>query len=294
MRPLLALIAILGFSTPAFATCPGVFAGLACNGGSTTDICTTSGAVSQVVCDLGYNGETRSPEATFVQPTDTSFLAYGYDGNGDAFCCPLVVSNGCTGQSITTTIYGTTHVDAINLYDAIANTDMTCGATYVYGGDQGDTIYGSKATTNVDWLFGDNGNDVIHAQEGSDIVRGGDHDDIIYGGHGDDYLYGGDGYDQVAGGPGNDYIFGDDGTGTGSNEKDDLRGNENIDHIYGGQYGDIICGDGELDLIYGLGGDDLIYGGAAAGDTIVGGADNDSCEEGDCDLLLETYCRLSF
>lgn len=298
MKPLSFLIAVVAlFVSPrAQAACPGVFAGQECDGDSSatlTPICSTSGAVSQVVCDLGYNGETAPPEANFVQPTHTTFRAYGFDGNGDKFCCELAVSDGCTGQPITTTVYGTTDIDNILLTDGLADQDMTCGFSYVYGDDSGDTIVGSRATTNVDLLFGEAGDDVIHALAGNDMLYGGDNEDILFGDDGIDYVYGEDDWDRMDGGNGADWMYGDDGTGTGPDGKNAMRGGPGVDHMYGGPYTDGICGDQDLDVIYGNGGDDDIYGGVAAGDAIDGGGDYDECEEGTCEGIISS-CAVFF
>lgn len=287
-------------ATPVWAACPGPFAGKQCDGSDSsalTNICSTSGGTpSQVVCDLGYNGETSATDATFVMPTHTSFRAYGTDGNGGAFCCEFAVTDGCSGQPITATVYGTTLVDDISLKDP--SYDMTCGTTFVYGDDSGDTIVGSRDGSNIDILYGESGADVVKGNAGNDVCYGGDDEDLVWGDEGADFLYGGDGWDQLSGGDGDDYVYGGDGTSTGDNSKSDILGGSGVDHLYGGPYADIICGGPDSDVIYGYDGDDDIFGSVATGDSIVGGNDSDDCDavgtEGDCNSWGQTFCEVSF
>jgi Ca2+-binding RTX toxin-like protein len=74
------------------------------------------------------------------------------------------------------------------------------------GGDDDDTITGSKYADNVD---GGSGNDTISVNDGDDTnVKGGAGNDSLDGGHGNDYLRGEDGVDTCYGGNGNDVCDG--------------------------------------------------------------------------------------
>lgn len=303
VRPgLLAFTSLIAWSVPAHAACPGVFLNRECDGTALAvenDVCTyTTGVNTQITCDLGLDGESSATEAKFVNPTATSFRAYGFAGDGQPFCCEFAVSNGCTGQTNSLTVTGTVLSDQIDLGDGTAGLDMQCSYNYVYAEAEDDTLHGSGNVTAVDYLYGDAGNDSIYGFGGVDHLRGGDGDDTIYGGDGADTIYGDYGEDTLSGGAGADYVYGHDDTGN-DNTKNYIRGGDGSDHLYGGPYSDAICGDADSDYLYGGTGSDTLYGSAAVGDYVSGGVSpgNDSCEaEGqpDCEYFTVTECLLTF
>lgn len=270
---------------PASAGCPAPFNGRPCDGdtiATESDVCTVSTAtISTITCDLGLDGEGTAPEAKFVTPTATQFKAYGVAGDGEAFCCELTVQDGCTNQTNTLYVYGTTNTDTMDLFDASAGTDMDCSNSYVYGEGNDDSISGSRLTTNNDNLYGDDDDDTIHGLAGGDTIHGGDSywGDVLYGNDGADYIYGDGGDDIIYAGDGNDYAYGDDGSGTLSGDgKNHIEGGDGADHLYGGPYTDSLCGQFGDDVLDGNDGTGYLYGGAATGDTVTGGVNTDYCD----------------
>lgn len=90
------------------------------------------------------------------------------------------------------------------------------------GSDWLDALTDSQST-DVNYLFGDAGNDVLLGGAGKDFLYGGSGDDHIQGGDNNDYLDGGDGNDvllgqsgnnTLVGGRGNDRLFGGTGNDT--------------------------------------------------------------------------------
>lgn len=97
---------------------------------------------------------------------------------------------------------------------------------YGYGGN--DVLNGGS---NVDTLWGQNGEDVLRGVNGNDTLYGGNDSDILEGGVGDDLLYGQSGNDHVMGGADNDLLSGGSGM-------DGLYGDSGLDTYDGGSGGD--------------------------------------------------------
>ncbi len=104
----------------------------------------------------------------------------------------------------------------------------------IYGGDGIDTITGGSLGKN--WLFGQDGDDVIQGGNGMDYISGGLGNDYIaglgekddlFGGPGDDWIYGGNGPDWIYGEGGNDALIG------GVNDVDFLLSGDGADRILG-------------------------------------------------------------
>nr|WP_319386451.1 LamG-like jellyroll fold domain-containing protein [uncultured Roseibium sp.] len=81
--------------------------------------------------------------------------------------------------------------------------EMTSGAAYQEGTDQGETIEGTEQDDAInaglgdDTVNGKDGNDILQGSYGNDILNGGDGNDVLDGGHGEDILNGGDGNDLL-------------------------------------------------------------------------------------------------
>ncbi|MEP0848408.1 MAG: hypothetical protein HRF50_16490 [Phycisphaerae bacterium] len=163
----------------------------------------------------------------------------------------------------------------------------------LFGNDDEDDITSAGDVTQIDLLFGNPCDDVIHAGDGLlDLVfgnKGNDHlyteagVDLVFGGRGDDLLdcggglldlaFGGRGADEMHGGAdidvlfGNrdgDDIYGDSGTIDlifGNRENDRVHGGPDIDVVFGGDGGDELFGDDALDLIFGGKKPDILHGG---------------------------------
>jgi Ca2+-binding RTX toxin-like protein len=270
------LYAVLGatltmtlFSTTAQAACPTAFSSstYTCSGTTQGDICVKNSA-TDVDCNLVgldlYDTATQGAIAYFVSPSRTSFDAYGWDGQGEKFCCEITgLTNGCISNPIDVDIAGTDYDDTLKLVDIIQSTALDCATTNLKGGLDGDDLTGSSNTTNHDYLWGEEGSDVIRGLEGNDVIYGEDGDDYLYGNAGADYIYGGDGIDHIKGGPDADFLYGD--------------GDE--DYICGGLGGDYLEGGDEDDEITGEAGIDTNDGGDEDDTDLCEPDNDDDCED---------------
>jgi Ca2+-binding RTX toxin-like protein len=261
-----AAVAMSLVTNTALAACPGVFSGEACNGSTQDDICVKN-AADDVYCNVvgtgPYDYATQGAYAYFVTPTNTTFRAYGWDGQGEKFCCEFDnLTDGCENNLIDIEIAGTDYDDTLTFDDVSAGNSLDCANGTIKAGDGDDAVTGSPNTTNQDHLYGQDGSDVIRGLAGNDNIYG---DDVgtPTGYEGDDYLYGGDDDDFIRGHAGGDHIKGGGGA-------DDISGGTGEDFICGGNGGDTIDGDSEDDEITGELGVDTINGG--------GHTDGDICE----------------
>lgn len=114
-----------------------------------------------------------------------------------------------------------------------------------------------EGSPGVDVIIGGSGNDYIRAGGGNDVIDGGPGKDWIEGDRGEDILVGGDGPDFIRGGPGDDFLCG----GV-------LNPTVVQNFIVAESPANFVCGADNSDR-----------------DELVGGSDNDTCDEGDGDLL---------
>ena len=166
--------------------------------------------------------------------------------------------------------------------------------------DASDFVFPIVGTLTSDWIYGDDGRDVIYGGGGNDSVSAGEGDDTVYGGEGNDWLGGDAGSDTLDGGEGDDWLEGDwleadagDDTLSGGEGDDVLVGGEGDDTLDGGDGDDLLVGDRRADRtaeVAAPGGDDLLRGGAGD-DVINGGSGDDTLYGGDgADVFLfETY-----
>ncbi len=256
----------------AHALCPSEY-GTSCN-----DICTydSKGDDNIAECDLaehGYvPGATESPQLYACTPDSVDdFRAYGYDGNGDPFCC----ENNDFGLTILY-VKGTDPAedDTALVRDTIdlicGAIDLICSSTYIYGYSANDTLKGSTYQDCTDYIHGGDDNDTIGGRDGDDYLYGEDANDEIRGDEGNDYIEGGAGVDTINGNAHNDTIYGE-WAGLdyeiGGNHEDYILGGTGNDILYGQEDGDFLCR-GE--------GTDYHYGGST-------GDDNDNCENENMD-----------
>ena len=73
----------------------------------------------------------------------------------------------------------------------------------VEGGDDDDTIYGSKHS---DRLLGDKDEDLIKGNKGDDTIEGGNFADTLKGGAGNDQIFADEGDDRIFGDDGDDFL----------------------------------------------------------------------------------------
>lgn len=205
-------------------------------------------------CDLTANGDNQGGViyAAYLNGNNTCsagqpYCAYGTDANGTNFCCEFTVG-GSTSQF---TIKGGDHADTIafqfSTFDMAPFTAQNLKGA-AYGGAGGDDIDGSRYNaTNyyLEYLYGNEDDDLIYGWAGKDVITGSEGDDVIYGG----------------------------------DDNDDIAGHDGADEIYGGYGDDIVCGDdvNGADLIYGEAGDDTLWGNDSS-DTVDGGSGPDTCD----------------
>jgi Ca2+-binding RTX toxin-like protein len=164
----------------------------------------------------------------------------------------------------------------------------------VYGSNGNDVLVGS---TGNDYLHGYGGADILNGEAGHDTLIGGTGGDAIVGGAGNDMIDGQAGSDQMSGGTGNDTVdyrlatsrvkvtqdgLSNDGVGNGA-EKDNVF--DDIEIIYGSKYNDRLAGGNNYNAIYGGAGDDFITGGGGV-DALHGEDGNDTLHGNDGNDIL--------
>jgi hypothetical protein len=112
----------------------------------------------------------------------------------------------------------------------------------IYGTANNDTLYGAddrlEEYIDIDYIWGQDGDDVIYPGEGTNFAYGDDGNDRIYGGSGRDILLG-DGV--VDSGKGTDVLFGNGGP-------DELLGGRSRDFLIGGADDDLLSGGSGSDI----------------------------------------------
>ncbi len=155
------------------------------------------------------------------------------------------------------------------------------------GNGFGQYIYGNDGTNLID---GQGGDDYLLGFGGNDRIFGGAGADIMDGGAGDDLIYVDNAYDRVfeSIGAGNDRVIASttymlaagqeietlSTDWTGGSAAIDLAGNERNQNIYGNDGANFLDGREGNDVLQGHGGNDILYGGAGA-DEMYGGAGDD-------------------
>ncbi len=92
----------------------------------------------------------------------------------------------------------------------ITKDDSSTGVDYIYGEEGDDLIFGDNGVEQPNGT--DNGQgDTIEGGIGNDIIDGNGGNDTISGGIDNDIIYGGSGNDTIDGGAGNDSLYGDNG-----------------------------------------------------------------------------------
>jgi hypothetical protein len=106
-----ATLAMTLISTSALADCPYVFEGESCAGDTGSANCTRV-ADDEVECD--FTPASQGVDAYFVSPTDTSFRAYGFDGDGDEFCCEFGADKVDGGDGDGDLVFGGADTELLN------------------------------------------------------------------------------------------------------------------------------------------------------------------------------------
>ncbi|MGQ9866955.1 MAG: calcium-binding protein [Pseudanabaenaceae cyanobacterium] len=195
------------------------------------------------------------------------------------------------------TIVGTTGDDSIDGLESSDIIEGRSGNDTLRGGFGNDTLVGGAAEfapQSRDFLFGDEGNDLIYGdslpggvapsanKSLRDFIDGGDGNDTLFGQGEDDTILGSAGFDFINGGDGNDSLLGnaDDDTVFGETGRDTILGGDGNDVLDGGTDPDSVSGEAGNDSINGASGNDVLFGNAGR-DTIFGGLGNDSIDGGD-------------
>lgn len=131
--------------------------------------------------------------------------------------------------------------------------------------------YADNLTSSLETILGGTGSDTISGEGGPNYIQGGNGNDVIWGVGGNDSLSGNGGNDSVYGGSGNDSVYGQAGNDVldGAGGNDYLEGNAGYDSITGGSGGDLLHGQDNVN-----------------GDTLDGGADQDSVYADAGDILI--------
>ncbi|MBU1195729.1 MAG: putative Ig domain-containing protein, partial [Proteobacteria bacterium] len=99
-------------------------------------------------------------------------------------------------------------VDNFSFSDGSSKTSAEIFANlpvYINGSEGNDYLYGNEG---ADIMVGAGGHDDLNGNEGDDLLYGGDGNDNLFGSNGNDELYGGNGNDYLDGGDGNDDLYG--------------------------------------------------------------------------------------
>jgi Ca2+-binding RTX toxin-like protein len=214
-------------------------------------------AATAIRVDAGPGNDTLTdqpgPDTYLGGPGNDSFVNGAPDGYPDAFA-------GGDGR------------DSVSYF---GSADVRITADGV--ADDGTAGEGDNVGTDVEDLFGGDGDDVIVGTDAANTLVGGAGNDFIEGRGGDDNLAGGDGDDTMRGGAGADAVSGDAGDDAlyGEAGGDTLAGGAGADALYGGDDGDLLSGGDGADALTGEGGDDTLSGGQGA-DAMSGGAGSDT------------------
>ncbi len=271
-----------------------------------TDVCTpTPGGLWD--CFTAVAGETLGPPgattytvydaAGAISGTADSYVTYGVESLGNAFCCS-VASGGVNDIFVHSGLDG----DTLSLQDTALGLELQEGSLGILqarasGGDGNDDIFGSdyagaaysedlSGNNNVDYIEAHAGDDDISLGNSVDECDAGDGADLVDGGLGFDKIEAGTGDDTVVGGDGSDTVNGDAGLDdiNGGLARDFLSGDDDADIVWGGALNDAMCGDAssggfaDVDLDGGTG-NDTIWGDDAA-DAGTGGAGTNICGGG--------------
>jgi|GEM_PF-203270 len=106
-------------------------------------------------------------------------------------------------------IYGGGEDDLILAGQGNDNCYGDAGNDSIFGGI-GGTLPGDQES-DLDYIEGGNGNDIIFGNTDADTILGGNGDDIVFAGKGDDLVNGGEGNDFITGDEGSDTLLGGNG-----------------------------------------------------------------------------------
>lgn len=258
-------------------------------------------AASSITCQLSQTYDDYPADVYAVTDygiASADYSIWGYDSEGDAFCCAYDDSTEVTHIGI----YGTSLDDTLRAGNA-AGTNWVADAGGMYssmtvtinGYEGADTIVGSDDPSVRSNLIGQEGEDIIECNGSQDCIVHADEDDDtitcnaleceLYGGEDDDtitcgavcYAEGEQGSDTIIGSSVADEIWGGRAVNELSDLQDFISGGGGNDEIHGQLGNDVICGQGGDDLLYGDDGADTLSGGLGSSDVADGGNGSDAC-----------------
>ena len=192
-------------------------------------------------------------------------------------------------------MFGNTENDTMHGYDGNFE-PLGIDADVMLGGDGDDTMFGDAEEllllTSTDWMFGQNGNDIMHGGKQVDWMFGGSGADTMHGDSNSillpfstDFMFGNAGDDTMDGGNGLDLMFGNDGADIMNGDDESLL-LISPDLMFGNAGDDTMNGGASADLMFGNAGDDTMLGDSnvlwfvASTDLMFGNAGNDIMDGG--------------
>ncbi|MBT3140317.1 hypothetical protein [Falsiruegeria litorea] len=263
-------------------------------GGAGIDTASYSGAAQRVNLDLrsqGTSGDALGDTFLSIENVITSQFddyVYGDDKDnvidgGDGFD-RLRGHNGndtLIGGAGADDLHGGGGIDTASYETAQSHVNLDLRSRGTSGDALNDTFHAIEnvmASQFDDYVYGDNGQNLLNGSDGDDRLRGHNGHDTLIGGTGADDLNGGSGVDvaSYAGAAGRVNLdlrsrgtFGDASNDTFTS----------IENVIGTDYNDYLYGDAEDNILFGGGGDDRLRG-DDGNDTVVGDAGTDELRGG--------------
>jgi len=224
----------------------------------------------------------------------------------------IFTSTSINGSNISEILDGDDEDNLMNGYEGDDSLFGGLGSDHLYGGSGNDDLRGQGDANEIDYLYGEDGNDLLLGGS-ADELYGGTGDDSLRGYGGTGHFDGGDDVDEIWWRDSDVAINADLNAGTATDENgniativnvenlvgtsfsDTLIGDDNANILDGGadrngvlDLGDVLRGNGGNDKLYGRSGDDILYGddgndalyGNDGADTLYGGIGKDTLRGG--------------
>jgi Ca2+-binding RTX toxin-like protein len=117
-----------------------------------------------------------------------------------------IVQGTSSGEHIVVTPVGSSGAYEISV-DGTTFGPLSDNRIIIRGGDGDDNIEVAGTINTPTWLFGEAGNDRLHAGANASVLLGGVGNDDLYGGSGRDLMIGGEGADRIIGNAGDDILI---------------------------------------------------------------------------------------
>lgn len=168
-----------------------------------------------------------------ADPAGTNAIVFDPNPASNAVLVQVITTspNGNVNRLIAKNGFTSIRFNGSDYADQFSNVSGYRSVAYGFGGN--DVFNGGS---NVDTLWGQNGEDTLRGVAGNDFLYGGNDSDTLEGGSGVDTLYGQNGNDHLFGGSGDDLLYGGAGM-------DGLFGDAGLDTYNGGSGGDRFLND---------------------------------------------------